>query len=360
MAITDYYVSAAGGGAHDGTSEANAWTWAEFITANAGLSAGGAAGMRVNVKGSHTCGSSTDNLKGGTSTSPFIIRGYATTPGDGNQGRSNSGTGPLVTTNFPTLTYTGGSGLLNPASFTLLSDLNYVSAARLGTGPGDVVLRRVKVTSTGLFGVWVGARCYVQNCDVTQGSGGYAAIYAETACTVVNSRLKGTAGVYNNVSPMSIIGNLIYGCAGIGLNVGSGGVVSGNTIVKNGGDGIQWFASTSPLHPLIVGNLITDNGGYGFNGGASNNAAVVVSNRFNRNTSGATTNATDWIAGAAEGNDTTSVLIGEEYVDSTTDDYRLVSTSPAIAAGPLGRDLGAYKFTPAGGSAVVVVDGGGF
>jgi len=76
MAWSEKYVSVAGGGAHDGSSEANAWTLAEAI-------AGVAAGDRCNViAGTYTYGASVLFATAGTTTAPIWWRGYKTTPGD--------------------------------------------------------------------------------------------------------------------------------------------------------------------------------------------------------------------------------------------------------------------------------------
>ena len=76
MAFVEKYVTVNGGGLHDGSSEANAWTIAE---ANANMSVGD----RLNVKaGSYTMPSSFSAWPTGTSTSPCSMRGYKTTIGD--------------------------------------------------------------------------------------------------------------------------------------------------------------------------------------------------------------------------------------------------------------------------------------
>lgn len=70
MAWTERYVTVAGAGAHDGTSEGNAWTLAEAIAA-------AAAGQRVNVKaGTHTVASDRTFGTAGTDASAIWWRGY--------------------------------------------------------------------------------------------------------------------------------------------------------------------------------------------------------------------------------------------------------------------------------------------
>ena len=75
MAITEKYVTTTGAGAHDGTSEANAWSLTEAIAA-------AAAGNRVNVKaGTYTLGAGA-TFPAGTVAAPIIWRGYSSTIGD--------------------------------------------------------------------------------------------------------------------------------------------------------------------------------------------------------------------------------------------------------------------------------------
>lgn len=77
MAFVEKYVTVSGGGLHDGSSEANAWTLDEAY-------ANYAAGDRVNIKaGTYTITQSMIAWTNGTSQSaPISLRGYKTTIGD--------------------------------------------------------------------------------------------------------------------------------------------------------------------------------------------------------------------------------------------------------------------------------------
>lgn len=79
MALTQRWLTVAGGGAHDGTSEADAWTLAEAITGMAS-----ATNTLVNVKaGTYANTTTSRTIPGaGTATAPNWWRGYNTTPGD--------------------------------------------------------------------------------------------------------------------------------------------------------------------------------------------------------------------------------------------------------------------------------------
>jgi len=99
VAFNEKYVTVTGGGLHDGSSEANAWTWAEAL-------ANYAAGDRVNVKAgtyTHTTGQSLDTS--GSLTSPVVFRGYKTSIGDMD---SPSVTQRVEGTDIPLFTGSGG------------------------------------------------------------------------------------------------------------------------------------------------------------------------------------------------------------------------------------------------------------
>jgi hypothetical protein len=76
MAFSEKYVTVTGGGLHDGSSEANAWTLAEGV-------ANYAAGDRVNVKaGTYTASSAITWSTSGGQYTPVHWRGYKTSIGD--------------------------------------------------------------------------------------------------------------------------------------------------------------------------------------------------------------------------------------------------------------------------------------
>ena len=76
MAFNEKYVTVTGGGLHDGSSEANAWTLAEAVSNYA-------AGDRLNVKaGTYTVATTVTFGTSGTASSPIAWRGYKATIGD--------------------------------------------------------------------------------------------------------------------------------------------------------------------------------------------------------------------------------------------------------------------------------------
>ena len=369
MAITEKYVTSAGAGAHDGSDDANAFSWAEMVT---DINAGGKAGNRYNCRNDATYSrtTTTDTLTGdGTATSPIIIRGYSSSITDGYQGRT-SGNGALVTTNMPAITYTTGALSGGGSDFIIYESLNISGAPSSGTisgiGAGCAVARCVVVnssTNAAAVGIRAGAATIIFDCDVslTGASGGTAAIHTtSTFLRAVANRVKGGPAIginVNNSSGHVIVDNVVYASTGIGIasaNTGGPCVIYGNTIVGGTSDGIDIVTGTTVLQ-CIINNMITDNGGYGIDGVSAANAIFAAYNRTRDNTSGADNLATDWLAATKYGQVTTDTGgASTDYTNSGGNDYSLIAASPATDAGqPAYRDIGALQRQEvAGGGAV--------
>jgi hypothetical protein len=105
----------------------------------------------------------------------------------------------------------------------------------------------------------------------------------------------------------------------------------------------------------IVNNMITDNGGYGIDGVEAAKAVFAAYNRTRDNTSGADNLATDWLAATKYGHVTTDTGgASTDYTNSGSNDYTLISASPAKGVGiwPY-RDIGALQRQESGGSGAV-------
>jgi hypothetical protein len=175
----------------------------------ADINLGTQAGVRFNVAasgGAIARAATADTLTGGgTVTSPVVIRGYSgTTPGDGNQGRTN-GSGALVTTNMPSLTYT--TAALTTGAWTILESMNVTGAP---SGPlvtegadGSVKGCVVNNSSTNAAAIGLttgGLRATVFDNDITLsgGAGGTAAISAPNSPTA-----RQTASTSSRAAPTS-------------------------------------------------------------------------------------------------------------------------------------------------------------
>lgn len=349
MAITDRYVTDAGAGSADGSSIANAMSYATFTDYMVtGGSFTAAPGDRFNIIGAITGRTTTTDtwVNGGNSTSPVIVRGWTSGGTTPYAGRTN-GNGPLITTNFPTISYT--TGRINiTGSWILVECLSITGApsnAVITLGAeGAIRSCAVVNSSTNAAAVGIGATSTgneVLDCDasLTGASGGSAAIsnQAGASCsdscriTVTSSTAAGIT--CNNTS--ILYGNTIYGNGGVGISMPTTTGrpwIRNNTIVGCASDGIDIVTGATVLQ-RVVGNMITDNGGYGVDFNSAAVGAFVAYNRTRDNTSGAYNLATDWVAATSYGNVTTDTGgPSTDYVNSGTGDYNLIAASPATSA----------------------------
>lgn len=347
MAITEYYVSAAGGGSHDGSSEANALTFSEMVTQINGLGAGGGAGRRYNIKGAHTGRGATDTISvGGSATAPLILRGYNSTIGDLDTGTRDA-YGVLDTTNFPDLGYSSGFGLTFSAGYVVVMNLD-IAPNRNTNGVSATLLFRIincrvvnSNTGSSTVGLYAELASEIVNCDISSGaSSGTAAMTIDETCHVVGCRVTspGAIGIrMTGTAHTTIAGCTIYGCGGdgIGGTSAAGNKCFSNNTIYSCVDGID-IASGSTGALAIVGNHITDCSGYGinFNGGTSG-TAIVSGNRFRDNASGNTSGYADYVSGTSARNITTDAGgASTDYVDAATNkDFRLITTAAGYRQG---------------------------
>lgn len=341
MAMTNRYVSTSGAGAHDGTSEANAYSWSEMLTA---ISGGAAAGYVYNVKqGTYTVSATSTISAVATATSPLVIRGYKTTIGDATRGFSS---GALDTSNMPTIAFDANFRWNNSGIFIVLEAL-VITANNNGYAvqiaqDGMIHNCRIVNSSTGGGAYTLGcdeARCVTLNCELgmTGASGGLYVVNvgnsggALLGCRIFQSQTHGISAASASI----IVNNVVQGCAGDGIqrtDTGGSALIYGNTVQGCTGDGVDIIASSTVLS-RVIGNHLTDNGGYGcnFNG---TSGAVFLYNRTRDNTSGATSGATDWVAALATGNVTTdNGSASSDYTNAGSGDCSLVSAAVALQAG---------------------------
>ena len=358
MALTTRYVTNAGAGAADGTSLANAMSYATFtdymVTGGSFTASPGDVFLLCGVSQSRT--TTTDTwVNGGNATSPVVIRGCDSSGNTAYAGRTN-GNGALITTNFASITYT--TGRLNiTGTFIIVESLNVTSAASAATltNGTDSAIRSCRVTNSSTNAAAVGinsavARGVVFDCDIelTGASGGGHALNAgNNSVRVIGNRIKGgpAIGVIATFSSI-IIANTIFVSTGIGISMSSttgAPTILFNTIVGGGSDGINIITGTTVLQ-CIVGNMITDNTGDGIDMVSTSNAAFAAYNRTRDNANGYA-NAGDWLTATKYGDVTTDTGgAPTDYVDAGTNDYRLIAASPATSAGiPAYASIGALQ-----------------
>jgi len=370
MALTDYYVTDAGAGSGDGSSIANAMSYSRFTDYMVtGGSFTAAPGDRFNIIGAITGRTTTVDtwVNGGNSTSPVVVRGWTSGGTTPYAGRTN-GNGPLITTDFPTISYTTGRITITGSWIVLecLSVTGNPSNAVVNMGSEccikscSVVNSSTNAAAIAISAGATGDETFDCDASLTGASGGTAAISAQAASSAVDScRVTVTsstaAGITCNNTSI-IYGNTIYGSGGPGIvmpTTSGRPWIRNNTIVGCGGDGIDIITGSTALQ-RVVGNMITDNGGYGVDFNSAAVGAFVAYNRTRDNTSGAYNLATDWVTATSYGNVTTDTGgPSTDYVDEPADDYNLIAASPATSASiPQYASMGALQRdqTGSGGS----------
>ncbi len=354
MAYTERYVSVAGGGLHDGTSEANAWTFAEYIAAAPG------AGFRTNmIAGSYSTGAVT--LIAGGANAFSVLRGYNSTIGDlDNQGRNADGT--LNVTNFPVLTITGAC---TPAAYSLWQNISVTGAISATLITSTTVDRQsflsCKFVNTqnnaSARCVAVDDGCYVVNCDFdcTGAAHGIVAAFSNLS-VIVGCRFHGTDTdvlLALNVSPVTVINCLFYGNAssiGIDCGAASGGsfIVQGCTF-QGIATAIQIANSVNTGAVVAINNICTDCSKWieSLYSGTATVALIEANNRTRDVTTLLTGMETSQIGAVT----TDGGGPETDYVDYAAGNFRLLATSPAIGVGmPAYMDIGMYQRQASAGS----------
>lgn len=339
MAFTDYYVSVAGGGAHDGTSEANAWTLAESLAAPA------PAGARVNVKtGSYTLVGGTSAFPTGTIPLPILFRGYNSTIGDlDTQGWNADGT--LNYTNFPVITVT--TAVQVPGVLCFLQNLRIEGA-----------LSSYLIGST-VVDDWGVISCSVQN---TQNNAAAGCIQGDDNLKMLNSDFYCSGAAHAGVVDADTQ-TYSNGCryrstsSSACLQLNSGTVINPVTYGNGSSVGIKFVVSigstsTAFVHgqtcyaigtavefsnnaftaaqAVITSGMATDNADFieSLYSATADNPVLVIYNRTRDNTTAFT-----GIAAIEVGTVTTDTGgASTDYTDAANGNFYLIAASPGAAA----------------------------
>lgn len=357
MAFTERYVTVAGAGAHDGTSEANAWTFAEMIAATP------AAETRVNIKaGSYSEGVTTLPALG-TAVQPIILRGYNSTIGDlDGQGRATTDQ-TLTTTNMPDITITG---IWTPSAFCFLQNLDItgaLSSALIGSNAADSWgMTNCRVTNTQNN---ASARCLqidnngqLVNCDfVCTGAAHAALVDADVGLVIIGCRFTPTAGNECVSMDNGVVCKSVFSGGSIHLriltpSVGTTNIISDCTFYAATTAAIQ-LPNSAPAAtpPLIVNNHVTDCAKYldGLYTATDDTPVIELWNRTRDNT----TPRTGILSAVLGGEVTTDTgAAATDYTDAASGDFELIDTAAGYATGMIPfQDIGAIQHQdPAGGS----------
>lgn len=280
MAFTERYVSVAGGGAHDGTSEANAWTLAEGITNEA-------AGQRVNVKAGTYTNTTNDRTLAATglTTAPIWWRGYKTAIGDMDGADTSHGTF-MAGTEIPALSFTTGRFGVT-GSHHIVSNIDDQGAQvtngqlRMATGAAIRFHRvRVECTAANANGRAVsGASADVifDRCWFKSTSSAPVVEISVTRNTLLGSVLTGGSnGLVLTGANVILAQSCIFdNCGGdaIRSSISSGLYVINCSIYSPASDGIELTAL--PGSGIITGNIFSDCGGVAINNSSGANTNLL-------------------------------------------------------------------------------------
>jgi hypothetical protein len=365
MAFTEYHVTVAGAGAHNGTSKANAWTFAEMIAAAP------AAESRINVYGDG--GGYSEGLTtlptNGTGTSPIVLRGCYATPGDlDDLGRGSDGL--LNVTGFPVFTL---SALWTPSAWCILQNLSIagaISSYLLGSLATDnfgcVKCKFLNSQNNAAAGCVQGDNTVsLLNCDFSCTGASHAAVVdADVTIQVVGCTFIGTldSAPLLSVNDLTLMRSVFRGTGGtiVAVKILSGVgpfVLIGNTIY-NCGTAIEFpnSAKSSNLAAIVIDNHVTDCGKFLDNlYAATDDMPVIESNNRLRDV---TTPRTGILSISLNSQVTTDDGdYSTDYVSATN--LRLLATAAGAKMGMMPySDIGAYGHAdPAGGSPLLINGG---
>lgn len=348
MAFTEKYVTTTGAGARDGSSEANAWSFADMIDAAP------AAETRVNIKaGSYSAGATTLPANG-TFLQPIVLRGYSSSIGDlDDQGRSADGT--LDTANMPDFAITAA---WTPSSYCYLQNLDIVnngninSALLSSSSVDEVSLISCRFTNTTNNS---SAACVLndnnltaENCDFRcTGAAHGIIVNCDNTCYFVGCRFTGTdtSAIFLQLDHGIVSDCVFPGVGGTSIAIYFSATtlatrfIAHNTIY-NFATAIQSWntAANSPL--ILHQNHITDCGKLLDNlySATSHQPVYETWNRVRDNTTPRTGILSIALAGEV---DTDSGDYTTDYVSSTN--LRLKSTAAGSRAGMMPyTDIGAH------------------
>lgn len=352
MAYTERYVSVAGAGAHDGTSEADAWTFAEMVTAAPSGT------TRVNIKtGSYSQGAYT--VGAGTAAGAFVLRGYNSTIGDLDTPVYNSD-GTIDTTNFPAITITSR---WTSAAFCGFQNLN-ISGALSSALIGDVSADSWQAVNCKFLNSQnnASARCLqgdnsivLLNCDFECSGAAHASVVdCDIGMMVGHCRFKvaasGSAGLTCEAG--TVRGSVFWGSSGaLGVafqaTAGSAIILLEENSFVSIGTAIQFPNSVNAVLPVVINSYVTGCSKFieSLYSATATYAIIVGDNR----TRDITTMYTG-IEPIEFGGVTTAGADATDYVDAAAGNFNLLSTAPGVSVAMRQyRSMGAYQRDQTGG-----------
>lgn len=354
MAITDYYVTVAGGATKTGT-QIDPFDWATFST-RMKTGGAGAPGDRYNIQeGTYTLSATDTWTIDGSAVSPIIIQGCKTdwTVIEPTRATYN---GQLITTNYPFINYNGNYSLAAAGSdYLLFKSLRVASAAgaaTIRTGTACVIYglsvsnSANNAASYAYYGGGGQSTCLSCDFSCTGTTAGQYAIYMSNG-NVIGCRISDSAGygLWFNTGGLAL-NNIFYGCDNYAISlsnsIASNSIIAINNTCYGGTGGITLGNVAYTNLSLLINNYCTDGSSYGLNNpNASGSPIVFANNRTRDNTSGAITWNGDWITATTwnhiiSGGGSGPII---DYVNAPTD-LNLTGTAAGIGQGIMGSDIG--------------------
>jgi hypothetical protein len=369
VSITERYVTTTGAGAHDGTSEADAWSPTEALT-NA------VAGQRVNVKaGTYTLAANFTPANAGTVAQPIIWRGYNVTIGDLDTGLRSAASLALDVTNFPVIACGASWIIALTTSYHILQNLSVTGSKNDGliTLGSRNMLVRVKAVTTGSASSTAACTMSGTNPGVSidcefesTHASSVAAVFCNTAGQkLIGCRLKSASsgassgGLYMNAGTIMAVRCVIVASAAdavfIGTTTGSC-LVDSCTLYAPSRNCIGVANVAAVDLPVLVNCVGTDSTRFANNANSGTSHRPIV--RYGcrtRDNGNADVGFDDWPSFGMVTTDTGGPTSDFGDLAGGTD-YRLAAASPCLSAGHVGAlDIGALQKTPAAGGSVGII-----
>jgi hypothetical protein len=329
MAWTEKYVSVAGGGAHDGTSEANAWTLAEAIAAYA-------AGQRINVKAGTYANTTTGRTfaTAGTTTSPIWWRGYNTTIGDIDT--DNTLAKPVIS--FTTANFYANANYQVFSNLDITSqDTSFNGTLRIGNGIQKIRFHRCRFENTAANSA---ARAMLdQGNEIIFSACRFKATTTADICAAqdqgpavyIGCVFHGGVLAWFSSGDVAHFDDCVFeGHTSRGLDaLEPGSTVNNCSIYGGSSDGIRITAPGAAFHITIANTLFVNCGGYGVNNSSGTNSFLIslINNGFFNCTSGQTNGITEAFQFGAVS------LSADPFTNAAGADFSINGTAGAKAAG---------------------------
>jgi hypothetical protein len=356
MAFNEKYVTVTGGGLHDGSSEANAWTLAE-----ANLNA--SAGDRVNVKAGNYSFTTSGEILGvaGTASSPVWWRGYKASIGDMDiqpTSQRVSGTDiPLFTSNAtqPFRIYHPYNWWSNIHYRATTGATSYLINVDLGLGGTAYENRWIRcrfehqVNATNayaIYGYGSALSIYQSSIEVQSSASMAISTVSQSDLLIESTSIKGGATAWDVPFRRLLANNCLFlNQSNYGINIYySTAEITNSTFYNSGSDCIRITNGDNNRQSRILNCAFNTAGGFAINNLDTSRSAVplVCGNMFfdSSFSSGRLNNIDSDIDSISESADF--------FTDAASEDFSVISSSGGYGRHVLFQDTGSSSYRDAG------------